>query len=213
MAEIKQFLRPDGLWTQQGENSHRPLISLNLKRYINPGKSKITEWITPVRDTAGNIEAICVGSSMFQLRKQERMWTSCSALAKWSPVFQVNLHNTGSKTTHISFKYTSLWNAYWTRKKGWPHRNHIYLTSGRLFHYFLFFMLFSHQQAKQAPRFASSAALSSTWSPVHCTWNEKHHVVIIDGRFKEILTWRKLEYVLNVLFYSHFVTPVTRHIW
>lgn len=88
----------------------------------------------------------------------------------------------------------------------------IYLTSGRLFHYFLFFMLFSHQHAKQAPRFASSAALSSTWSPVHCTWNEKHHVVIIDGRFKEILTWRKLEYVLNVLFYSHFVTPVTRHI-
>lgn len=139
MAEIKQFLRPDGLWTQQGENSHRPLISLNLKRYINPGKSKITEWITPVRDTAGNIEAICVGSSMFQLRKQERMWTSCSALAKWSPVFQVNLHNTGSKTTHISFKYTSLWNAYWTRKKGWPHRNHIYLTSGRLFYCFLFF--------------------------------------------------------------------------
>lgn len=34
VAEIKQLLKLDGLWTQQGENSLRSLISLNLKRIL-----------------------------------------------------------------------------------------------------------------------------------------------------------------------------------
>ena len=46
VAEIKQLLRTEGLWTQQGENSPTSLISLNLKRYINPWKAKITIWMT-----------------------------------------------------------------------------------------------------------------------------------------------------------------------
>lgn len=36
VAEIRQLLGLFALWTQQGENSLRSLISLNLKRCINP---------------------------------------------------------------------------------------------------------------------------------------------------------------------------------
>lgn len=74
VAEMKQFLRTDGLWTQRGKNSPRSFISLNLKRYINPWKAKITVRMTPVWETDGNINTICVGSSVFYLtRQQENM--------------------------------------------------------------------------------------------------------------------------------------------
>lgn len=51
-AEIKQFLvGRQGLWTWQGDTSPRSLISLNLKRSINPGGAKITVWMTPLKET------------------------------------------------------------------------------------------------------------------------------------------------------------------
>lgn len=58
VAEIKQFPSPYGLWTQQGENSVRSLFSLKLKRCINPWKAEKTIWMTPVRETDSNINAI-----------------------------------------------------------------------------------------------------------------------------------------------------------
>lgn len=47
---------------------------------------------------------------------------------------------------------------------------------------------FSHQHTKQPPLFAASAALSYTSSMVNSTWKEKHHVVLLDARFIQILT-------------------------
>lgn len=62
------------LWTQQGENSLRSLISLNLKRCINPGKVKITARVTLVRESEGKGNLISAGFSMFPLRGQEKTW-------------------------------------------------------------------------------------------------------------------------------------------
>lgn len=47
---------------------------------------------------------------------------------------------------------------------------------------------FSHQHTKQSPPVAASAALSYTSSMVNSTWKEKHHVVLLDARFIQILT-------------------------
>lgn len=73
-SEIKQLLWAWGLWTQQGENSLRSLLSLNLKRCINPGKVKITAWVTLVRASEGKRNVITAGFSMFPLRGQEKTW-------------------------------------------------------------------------------------------------------------------------------------------
>lgn len=56
------------------ENSLRSLISLNLKRCINPGKVKITAWVTLVRESEGKRNVINAGFSMFPLRGQKKTW-------------------------------------------------------------------------------------------------------------------------------------------
>ena len=116
VAEIKQFLRPDGLWTQQGESSPRSLISLNLKRYINPRKAKITVWMTPVRETDCNINAIFVKSSMFHLRRQEKTWNSSGLFFMLFPVEQVDSSEETESVIGRNNMYSSYWytvNKYW----------------------------------------------------------------------------------------------------
>lgn len=98
-----------------------------------------------------------------------------------------------------------MWNDRHTshqRKKSWPRRHHrpqriqqkwvgctpIWHQSSFLYILFFLWCTFSHQHTKQSPPFAASTALSCTLSRVNSTWKEKHHVVLLDARFMQILT-------------------------
>lgn len=71
VAEIKQLLETDALWTQREENSPGSAISLNLKRDINPLKAEITLLMTAVTETDSHINTTYVWSSVLYLMRQK----------------------------------------------------------------------------------------------------------------------------------------------